>query len=116
MAPQLLDRRIVMRGSHYHRRRREMDTSVAEGATHDIGPAAVVFLVHGTWAFGLRKSVVSHFLGKDFPPENESIWSDCPGDQRPTGTDNYRVGKHAAFRRRLSKQLPSGTRIRGFRW
>ncbi|SAL82485.1 Alpha/beta hydrolase family protein [Caballeronia choica] len=82
----------------------------------DIEPAAVVFLVHGTWAFGRRKSVVSHFFGKNFPPENELIWSDCPGDQGLTGSNNCRVGEHAAFRRRLSKQLPAGTRIRGFRW
>jgi pimeloyl-ACP methyl ester carboxylesterase len=85
----------------------------ANETTSSPGPARppLVILINGTWAFGIRRSLASHWRPHaSFPMDEPRIWSDCSGDR-----DSFK-NTAGEFQLRLSDRLPPGTRVEGFRW
>jgi hypothetical protein len=71
-----------------------------EGSPRGLSPPLII-LIHGTWAHGLLRSVLSHAsYANRFLWQKPRIWNDCPGD----------------FERRLAEKIEIEVRIKGFSW
>lgn len=61
----------------------------------------LIILIHGTWAHGFLRSILSHFgIADRLIGQRPKVWSEGAGE----------------FRRRIASEVPVGTRIESFSW